>query len=355
MWAATRTDNERIYSIYMRGRGALCLAVSGYTFLLKPHITFSKKKKQILVRTILKLRKKSALIIYSTQYTLRVFRNLRPWTYTWLILSPSKNNLQTSPHLWNTINEIANRVSYKIRRSPPVWCPFSGNRRQADRRRQAIMAYFSCLLYTCYCIFIFPSLLPCGGLEEVGLAVHQLRPEFGHLLLHFAHFTVEPIPDAREFRIDHTEVAQLNRDIALVFGHFYTIFGDLISCKKRILFSVVLHRRGMSLEFWVVLHLGVCVYFMCRLDLFALFYTERMSRVLCVYNSLCAVVNRRLVGWEREFLGFIFVRSIWPRQKYTQKMREKESESRSRRTDETTRDRIRERRRTVMSRTRLFV
>lgn len=61
--------------------------------------------------------------------------------------------------------------------------------------------------------------LPSGGLEEVGLAIHQLRSELGHLLLHFAHLTVEAVADAREFRVDNAEVAQFDRDVALVLGH----------------------------------------------------------------------------------------------------------------------------------------
>lgn len=63
--------------------------------------------------------------------------------------------------------------------------------------------------------------VPGGRFEEVRLAVHQLRPELGHLLLHFAHFAVESLADAREFRIDDAEVAQLDRDVAFVgVGHF---------------------------------------------------------------------------------------------------------------------------------------
>lgn len=64
--------------------------------------------------------------------------------------------------------------------------------------------------------------LPRGGLEKVGLAVHQFRSKFGHLLLHLSHLGVEPLADAGKLRVDHAEVAELDRDVALVctVGHF---------------------------------------------------------------------------------------------------------------------------------------
>lgn len=58
--------------------------------------------------------------------------------------------------------------------------------------------------------------IPGGRLEEVRLAAHQLRPELGHLVLHFAHLAVEPLADAGELGVDDAEVAQLDGDVALV-------------------------------------------------------------------------------------------------------------------------------------------
>lgn len=76
MWAATRTDNERLYIHAVEG-GALCLAVSGYTFLLKPHITFSKKTNTS--QNDFEIAQKDCVnYILHTVHTLRVFRNLRP-------------------------------------------------------------------------------------------------------------------------------------------------------------------------------------------------------------------------------------------------------------------------------------
>lgn len=63
-----------------------------------------------------------------------------------------------------------------------------------------------------------------SGLEEVGLAVHELGTELGHLVLHLSHLSVEPLADVAELGIDHAEVAQFDRDVSLnatVMCHLY--------------------------------------------------------------------------------------------------------------------------------------
>lgn len=62
--------------------------------------------------------------------------------------------------------------------------------------------------------------IPGGAPEKVvGLPVHELRSELAHLLFHFPHFRVEPLPDVAEFSVDHAEVAQFDGDVSFD-GHF---------------------------------------------------------------------------------------------------------------------------------------
>ncbi|KAE9544651.1 hypothetical protein AGLY_000193 [Aphis glycines] len=59
---------------------------------------------------------------------------------------------------------------------------------------------------------------------KVRLFVHEFGTKLGHLVFHFSHFSVKTLADVAEFRVDHTEVAQLDRDVSLdasVVCHLY--------------------------------------------------------------------------------------------------------------------------------------
>jgi len=50
-------------------------------------------------------------------------------------------------------------------------------------------------------------------------AIEQLRTEFGHFVLHFAHFGVETFADRIEFGIQDGKVSQFDGDDVLLVGH----------------------------------------------------------------------------------------------------------------------------------------
>lgn len=77
------------------------------------------------------------------------------------------------------------------------------------------------------------SSVPGGASEKVvRLSVHEFRSEFAHLLFHFPHLCVEPLPDVAEFSVNHAEVTKFDGNIS-VDGHFgskfVTIFNTQIT------------------------------------------------------------------------------------------------------------------------------
>lgn len=67
--------------------------------------------------------------------------------------------------------------------------------------------------------------VPGGALEEVvALPIHQLAAEPRHLVLHLSHLGVEALAYVGELGVDHAEVTELDRNVALdtTVGHVFS-------------------------------------------------------------------------------------------------------------------------------------